>query len=69
MQRTLLQQIHNPKNRVCGCQADCWCLRTAIGRLVKWWLPTDRAWIRHKDGPSGFVTEVERRAWRRAQEI
>lgn len=38
MSRSLLSRIHNPRNRRCGCDPDCWCNRTAIGRMVKWWL-------------------------------
>src|SRR5215218_8541232 len=41
--RSLLQRIHNPRNRECGCDPDCWCRRTALGRAVKWWLPTGMA--------------------------
>jgi len=37
--RSVLQRIHNPHNLVCGCDPDCWCRRTALGRAVKWWVP------------------------------
>jgi hypothetical protein len=37
--RSVLQRIHNPHNRECGCDPDCWCQRTAFGRAVKWWVP------------------------------
>lgn len=39
MARALVKRLHNPHNLACGCDADCWCRRTRIGRLVKWWLP------------------------------
>lgn len=32
--RTLVQRIHNPHNRECGCLPECWCQRTAIGRAI-----------------------------------
>jgi hypothetical protein len=35
----MLERIHNPRNRECGCDPDCWCNRTALGRAVKWWVP------------------------------
>ncbi len=43
--RSVLQQIHNPQNRECGCDPDCWCSRTSLGRLVKVVVPChpDRA--------------------------
>jgi hypothetical protein len=37
--RSVLQRIHNPRSRECGCDPDCWCRRTAFGRAVKWWVP------------------------------
>ena len=46
--RTLLQRIHNPHNRTCGCDRDCWCRRTAIGRAVKWWFPGRCFGLYHK---------------------
>jgi hypothetical protein len=51
MQRSLLQRIHNPRNRVCGCAPDCWCNRTALGRAVKWWFPGRVVGLRHKSVP------------------
>ena len=30
--RPLLHRLHNPHNYECGCDPDCWCRRTAIGR-------------------------------------
>src|SRR6476620_305792 len=35
----VLRRIHNPRGRECGCSPDCWCQRTQIGRLVRWWFP------------------------------
>ena len=46
--RTLLQKIHNPRNKTCGCAPDCWCNRTALGRAVKWWFPGRLFGLRHK---------------------
>jgi hypothetical protein len=48
--RSLLSRIHNPRNRRCGCDADCWCRRTALGRAVKWWFPGRLFGLHHK-GP------------------
>jgi hypothetical protein len=39
MSRTLLERIHNPRNRTCFCSPKCWCRRSALGRAVKWWFP------------------------------
>ena len=38
MERSLVMRIHNPHNYECACNADYWCRRTAMGRLVKWWI-------------------------------
>jgi len=35
----VVRRIHNPRGRTCGCSPDCWCRRTRIGRLVRWWFP------------------------------
>jgi hypothetical protein len=35
----VLRRIHNPRGRTCGCTPECWCQRTRIGRLVRWWFP------------------------------
>jgi hypothetical protein len=54
---------------VCGCDADCWCRATRIGRLVKWWFPARYFGIRHKN--TWFETtfkgwsDEEIRAWKR----
>jgi hypothetical protein len=47
--RSALQRIHNPRNRHCGCDPDCWCRRTAVGRAVKWWVPAQLIGLRHKN--------------------
>jgi len=47
--RSVLQQIHNPQNRECGCDPDCWCSRTSLGRLVKWWFPARPIGLHHKN--------------------
>jgi hypothetical protein len=45
----LLIRLHNPRGRECGCDADCWCRRTAVGRAVKWWFPARYFGIHHKN--------------------
>jgi hypothetical protein len=57
-QRTLVQRIHNPHNRSCGCSPECWCRRTAIGRAVRWWFPGRYFGLHHKSVPP---------EWKRAQ--
>jgi hypothetical protein len=49
MARSLLERIHNPRNRDCGCDPDCWCRRTASGRAVKWWFRARVVGLYHKD--------------------
>ncbi|GAB3662986.1 hypothetical protein GCM10027596_25440 [Nocardioides korecus] len=44
----MIQRIHNPRNRECGCDPDCWCRGTAVGRAVKWWFPARLFGIHHK---------------------
>lgn len=62
MARTLVQRLHNPHNRACACDPDCWCNGTALGRAVKWWFPA-RAFrflgLHHKN------TRLEE--WKRSQ--
>jgi len=48
MGRSLLQRIHNPRNQACGCVPECWCNRTAVGRLVKWWFNGRLIGLEHK---------------------
>jgi hypothetical protein len=39
MRTSLLQRIHNPRGRDCGCLPECWCRQTALGRALRWYLP------------------------------
>ena len=45
----LLHRLHNPRSRECGCDPDCWCRRTALGRAVKWWFPARYIGLHHKN--------------------
>jgi len=36
MERTLIQRLHNPHGLICGCDHDCFCNATRIGRAIKW---------------------------------
>jgi hypothetical protein len=67
-ERTLLHRIHNPKNYECGCDPDCWCRRTTVGRAVKWWFPARFFGLRHKNSFFDGMTSSEIRAWKREQE-
>jgi hypothetical protein len=49
MARTPLQRLHNPRNRSCGCDPDCWCRSSALGRAVKWWFPARYFGLHHKN--------------------
>jgi hypothetical protein len=64
--RSLLAVIHNPRNRTCGCDPDCWCNRTAVGRAVKWWFNGRLVGLHHKSSFDG-MTPDERREWKRKQ--
>lgn len=44
----IARRIQNPRNRTCGCDPDCWCNRTALGRAVKWF-PGRWFGLRHKN--------------------
>lgn len=73
MKRTLLRRLHNPHNATCGCDADCWCNRIAIGRAVKWWFPASWFGIEHKDSRFSSATFVgwtakDIKEWMKAQE-
>jgi len=48
VKRSLVQRVHNPHNRECGCDPDCWCRRTALGRAVRWWFPGRHFGLHHK---------------------
>lgn len=62
--RTLAQRIHNPHNYDCGCLPECWCNRTAIGRLVKWWFPARWFGIHHRNAFFDGMTTDEIQAWK-----
>ena len=49
VKQSVLERIHNPANRECGCDPDCWCRRTTLGRAVKWWLPARLIGLHHKN--------------------
>jgi hypothetical protein len=49
MGRGFLHRIHNPRNRQCACDPDCWCQRTAVGRAVKWWVPGRYFGLHHRN--------------------
>ena len=67
MARSLVHRIHNPKNRRCGCDPDCWCNRTRIGRLVKWWFPARYFGLPHKNSFFEGMSIDEIRAWKEQQ--
>ncbi len=67
-ERSLLRRIHNPHDRDCACDRDCWCRRTTIGRAVKWWFPASWFAIHHKNSGFGGMSEDEIREWKREQE-
>jgi hypothetical protein len=48
MTSTILSRIHNPRNQTCGCDPECWCNRTAVGRMFKWWFPARYFGLHHK---------------------
>jgi hypothetical protein len=48
IKRSLAARIHNPRDRHCGCDPDCWCNRTTIGRAVKWWFNGRLIGLEHK---------------------
>jgi hypothetical protein len=66
-ERSLLHRLHNPKNYECGCEPDCSCRRTRIGRAVKWWFPARYLGIRHKNRFSEGMSWDEIRARQREQ--
>jgi hypothetical protein len=69
VERTLLHRIHNPHNRVCGCDPDCWCRRTPIGRAVKWWFPARWFGMHHKNRVIDDMTADEIADWKRDREL
>jgi len=54
---------------VCGCDPDCWCRRTAVGRAVKWWFPARLFGIHHKSHVFERMSKDEVREWKREQDI
>ncbi len=68
----VLRRLHNPHGRECGCDADCWCNRTATGRLIKWWFNGERFGLHHKStsmqGWQASHPAGDPRQWKRAQE-
>jgi hypothetical protein len=66
-------RIHNPHDYACACDADCWCRRNPVGRLVRWWVPARYlayAGLHHRNRaleewkrsqPSGALREWKRR--------
>lgn len=48
----VLRRLHNPTGRACGCSPDCWCQRTRVGRLVRWWFPGRYFGIHHESVPA-----------------
>jgi hypothetical protein len=39
-ERGLIARLHNPTGRECACPPECWCKRTTLGRVVRWWVPS-----------------------------
>lgn len=66
--RPLLQRLHNPHDYKCGCDPDCWCNRTRIGRLIKWWFPARWFGIHHKNSFFQGMSVDEIRGWKRQRE-
>ena len=42
IRRRILTAVHNPMGRTCQCLSDCWCRRTAWGRVMRWYVPARR---------------------------
>jgi hypothetical protein len=49
----------------CGCDPECWCCRTAIGRAVKWWFPARWFGIHHQNRVFDGMSKEEIRDWKR----
>jgi len=45
----LLARLHNPHGYECGCDPDCWCRRTTLGRTFRWWFPARWFGIQHQN--------------------
>ena len=67
---TVLRRIHNPRGRVCGCDPDCWCKRTVLGRAVRWWFPGRWFGIHHKNAELEALKRsgVDLAQWKRDQQ-
>ena len=61
--RTLVARVHNPRNRECGCDADCWCRRTLVGRAVKWWFPARLFGINHQSAHTAEWKRPRAQGW------
>jgi hypothetical protein len=48
MAATVLRRLYNPRQRTCGCDPDCWCQRTRLGRVFRWWFPGRYFGLPHK---------------------
>jgi hypothetical protein len=64
---TVLRKLHNPRGRACGCDAGCWCRRTAVGRALRWWFPARFVGIRHVSGARREWTDAEVADWKRSR--
>jgi hypothetical protein len=40
-QRSFLAKLHNPMDLGCTCLPECWCQRTRLGRLIRFWVPSE----------------------------
>jgi hypothetical protein len=49
--RGLVARLHNPRGRVCACLEECWCKRSRLGYLVRWYTPA--RWHRLPPPPMG----------------
>ncbi len=55
MVASALYRLYNPRNRECGCDPDCWCQRTSLGRAFRWWFPGRYFGMPHKSrGSDGW---------------
>ena len=49
MTHALLQRLHNPHGYECACDPDCWCRRTTLGRVFRWWFPARFFGLHHRN--------------------
>jgi len=59
MVSTVVRRVYNPRLRECGCAPDCWCQRTRLGQIFRWWFPGRYFGMPHTSGGSP--------EWKRAQ--